>query len=232
VDFVYDYEPGRVTSEAISDSRVRVAGTQFGARRADASPLAKEPWLQLSLLGEHQAANAAVSVTVVERLREMGLQLPNDAVRTGLADVNWPARLEVVGRRPLVILDCAHNVASAMASVQTLEASFPEGRRLLIFACSADKDLAGIFGVLVPQFQHVLLTAYTTITRAVAPGRLAEILRGVADVPYTICPRPADAWRAASATACPDDLICITGSVFLAGELRPLLLSGREHELP
>jgi dihydrofolate synthase/folylpolyglutamate synthase len=241
VDFGYEYEPGRVTPEAISSPRVRVVSTQSSIPSTQYSVLGTRysglrdpcpphgysgaPALQLGLLGEHQAANAAVAVAVVERLRAARLQVTDKAVRSGLAAVEWPARLEVVGRRPLVVLDCAHNVASALALVQTLDASFPKGRRLLIFACSADKDLAGIFRVLAPHFQRVFLTAYTTSTRAVAPERLAESLCGVADLPFTICPRPADAWRAARASACPDDMICITGSVFLAGELRPLLIS-------
>jgi dihydrofolate synthase/folylpolyglutamate synthase len=224
VEFTYEYEPGQVDQEGLTPPRVRV----LKARRTDASPLAEAaseaPWLQLGLLGEHQAANASVAVAVVERLRGAGLQVPDQTVRSGLAGVRWPARLEVAGRKPLVILDCAHNVASAIALVQTLEASFPSGRRLLVFACSADKDLTGIFRVLAPHFQHVFLTAYTTGTRAVAPERLAETLRCAVELTYTICPRPADAWQSARAMARPDDLICITGSVFLAGELRPLLI--------
>jgi dihydrofolate synthase/folylpolyglutamate synthase len=65
------------------------------------------------LLGEHQAANAAVAVACVERMREQGWDIPDTAVASGLANVAWPARLEVVGRRPIVVLDCAHNIASA-----------------------------------------------------------------------------------------------------------------------
>ena len=68
--------------------------------------------------------------------------------------------MEVVGRSPLVVLDCAHNTASAETVVQTLRESFPPGRRLLIFAGSNDKDLAGMFRILGPHFAHVFLTPY------------------------------------------------------------------------
>jgi dihydrofolate synthase/folylpolyglutamate synthase len=122
-----------------------------------------------------------------------------------------------------VVLDCAHNVASARALVQTLETSFPPGCRLLIFAGSSDKDLEGMFRVLAPHFGHLYLTAYTG-SRSVSPEHLAELLGRVADVPYTICPTSSAAWKTARACARTEDLICIAGSVYLAGELRPLLL--------
>jgi dihydrofolate synthase/folylpolyglutamate synthase len=212
VDFHYDYVPGHVTADDGPRPRMRVTTTQR-----------RWPEFELNLLGEHQAANAAVAVACVEELRAEGWHLPDEAVAAGLAGVNWPARLEVVGRRPLVVLDCAHNVASALALVRTLQASFPPARRLLVFAGSGDKDLAGMFRVLSPHFARAFLTRYTNNPRGVPPERLAELLRGACDLPATVCPTPADAYHAARAAAGPDDLICITGSVFVAGELRPLL---------
>jgi dihydrofolate synthase/folylpolyglutamate synthase len=213
VDFRYHYEPGWVTSHSTRPGRVEVTT----ARR-------RWPPLELSLHGEHQAANAAVAVACVERLRAQGWYLPDAAVASGLAEVSWPARLEVVGRRPLLVLDCAHNVASAQALVDTLRTSFAPARRWLAFAGSSDKDLAGMFGVLAPHFTHAFLTRYTDNPRAVAPEQLADLLRTAGDLPATLCPTPAEACRAALARAAPDDLVCITGSVFLAGEIRPLLV--------
>jgi dihydrofolate synthase/folylpolyglutamate synthase len=214
VDFRYAYQPGRVTDDGVRPARLQVMtrGRQW-------------PWLDLSLLGEHQAANAAVAVAVVEVLREQGWHLPDRAVAEGLAGVIWPARLEVVGRRPLVVLDCAHNVASAEALAEALMASFPATRRWLVFASSNDKDVAGMLRMLAPHFAHAFVTRYTTNRRAVPPDQLAELARasGLAATPFAT---PADAYRAARANAGGEDLVCITGSVFLAGELRPLTLEG------
>jgi dihydrofolate synthase/folylpolyglutamate synthase len=131
--------------------------------------------------------------------------------------------MEVVGRRPLVVLDCAHNVASALALVETLRSSFSPRRRWLVFAGSDDKDLAGMFRVLAPHFTHAFLTRYSDNPRSVPPEQLAELLPADGGLPATLCPAPADAYHAARGQAGPDDLICITGSVYLAGELRPLL---------
>jgi dihydrofolate synthase/folylpolyglutamate synthase len=241
-DFFFEYEPGSVGKSETGGqpSRVRITTHQR-----------TWPVMELGLLGEHQAANAAVAVACVERLREAGLQVDDQAVQTGLKRVNWPARMEVLQFEPVVVLDCAHNVASAQALVDTLQASFPPTRseiegngipssqvtrqdclekRLLIFAGSSDKDLTGILQVLTPPFAHVYLTRYSHSPRAVPVQQLAEILRRQSPVPFTLCETPAEAWRAARQTAGPDNLICITGSVFLAGELRPVILKNVERQ--
>jgi dihydrofolate synthase/folylpolyglutamate synthase len=183
------------------------------------------PVMEVGLLGEHQAANAAVTVACIEQLRAAGWYVPEAAVAAGLAHVCWPARLEVLRHYPLVVLDCAHNVASAEALTQTLRVSFPPARRLLVFACSNDKDVAGIFRVLAPHFQHAFLTRYGDNPRSIPPEVLAGFLARSADMPYTTCPNATEAWQAARRLAGPSDLICVTGSVFLAGELRPIILS-------
>src|SRR5207248_2994552 len=124
--------------------------------------------LEVNLLGDHQAANAAGAIACVEDLCRLGWHLPDEAVAAGLREVSWPARLEVVGRRPFVVLDCAHNVASAQAVVEALETSFPPSRRWLVFAGSSDKDLAGMFRVLAPHFAGAFLTRYSNNPRSVS----------------------------------------------------------------
>jgi dihydrofolate synthase/folylpolyglutamate synthase len=213
IDFHYRYEPGRVTAESVRRPRVEVT-----TRRRT------WPVLELGLLGEHQAANAAVALACVEHLQARGWHVGDAAVAAGLAGVDWLARLEVVGRRPLVVLDCAHNVASAHALAETLRQSFPPARRLLVFAGSSDKDLAGMFRELAPLFAHVFLTRYADNPRSVPPEVLADLLPRDANRAVTTCASAAEAWHGARAAAGPDDLICVTGSVFLAGELRPVLL--------
>ena len=213
-DFHYTYQPGRVTQESDLRPSVRV----ITAHRA-------WPALELGLLGEHQAANAAVAVACVEELIALGWHLPDRAVAEGLARVHWPARLEVLHRRPLVVLDCAHNVASVRALVETLQTSFPPGRRLLVFAVSSDKDLPGMCRILAPHFQHVYLTRYGSSPRSAAPEHLLELFRREHGPAASVYMTAAEAWHAAWMEAGPDDLLCVTGSVFLAGELRPTLLS-------
>jgi dihydrofolate synthase/folylpolyglutamate synthase len=218
VDFRYRYKPGHISAEATAVDFTRCPQVEVITKTRT------WPVMELSLLGEHQAANAAVAVACVEQLRATGWQVPDDAVAGGLAKLQWPARLEVLSQRPLVVLDCAHNVASAEALAQTLQVSFPPSKRFLVFASSNDKDVAGIFRVLGPRFHHVFLTRYGNNPRSIPPEGLAGLLQRSADVPYTTSPSAAEAWQAARALAGPADLICVTGSVFLAGELRPLIL--------
>jgi dihydrofolate synthase/folylpolyglutamate synthase len=211
-DFHFRYQPGQISAQVTQPARVQVST----ARR-------RWPILELNLLGEHQAANAAVVIACIEVLRDQGWHLPDDAVAAGLREMNWPARLEVIQRQPLVVLDCAHNVASAHAVVETLRTSFGATRRLLVFAGSSDKDLAGMFRVLTPHFAEAYLTRYTDNPRGVAAEDLAALWDANGGGSRALYRNPAEAWQAARSAAGTDDLICITGSVFLAGELRPLL---------
>src|SRR5262245_25772800 len=122
-DVTFTCTAGRVTRDSLVKPQVRVTTRQR-----------RWPALEVNLLGEAQAANAALAVACVELLRHAGWHVGDDAVARGLAEVVWPARMEVLSRRPFLVLDCAHNVASAEALAATLAESFPAGRRLLVFA--------------------------------------------------------------------------------------------------
>jgi dihydrofolate synthase/folylpolyglutamate synthase len=235
VDFRYHHTPGEVTAEGQRWPRVQVTTERCSW-----------PAMDLGLFGDHQAANAAVAVAAIETLRDQGMHIDDTAVVKGLATVRWPARLEVVARQPLVVLDCAHNVASAQALVDTLLTSFPLAnpangtangtpcgrRRLLIFAGSADKDLAGMLQLLAPHFAHAYLTRYAGSSRCEQPEELLQLWRRVTDHPATTFATAAQAWHAAHAAARPEDLVCVAGSVFLAGELRPLCKTESEPGPP
>jgi dihydrofolate synthase/folylpolyglutamate synthase len=175
------------------------------------------------LPGSHQLRNASLVVATVERLDEVAFRISDSDVREGLRNVEWPARFEPFDTKPRSILDCAHNVASAQALVETLRYYFflPR-RRVLIFAVSNDKDVPGMFRVFAPHFAKFYLTRYGDNPRSVPPEQLAAWLP--AETERALCATPADAWRAACADATPETLVVIAGSVFLAGELRPILL--------
>jgi dihydrofolate synthase/folylpolyglutamate synthase len=185
----------------------------------------------LGLLGRHQAANAAVALAAVEELRQSGWEIPETAIRRGLAEVVWPARVEVVARRPTVVLDAAHNVASIAALVEVLDESFSAARRLLIFATTQEKDHRGMLQQLLGRFDHVIFTRYSNNPRSVPPEELLALAREISPLPLgegpgvrvvtlEIVATPADAWDAVRRMAAPDDLVCITGSFFLASEMR------------
>jgi len=183
--------------------------------------------LHLPLLGQHQAANASAAIAALRQLVRRGWSISDDAIRWGLAAARCDARIEVIRRRPNVILDVAHNVASIQAIVEVLREEFPSGRRALLFASSRDKDVPGMLRLLLPEYDHIVLTRFVTNPRAVAVEELHSLARETLvdargrQSEIVIEPDPVAAWRHARQLARPEDLICITGSFFLAAELLP-----------
>ena len=216
VDFGFRYRPPRHLEQAPAVGRLdflahgpRVAGTRRG--------------LALGLPGSHQAANAAVALAVIGDLAARGWPIPAGAVRQGLAGIAWPARCEVAGRRPAVVIDAAHNTASVAALAATLEESFSVSRRILVFATTREKDIRGMLAVLLPCFDEVVFTRYWNNPRGVPPEELAALAADQDERHHSVIEDPAEAWRQARAAAGPQDLICVTGSFFIAAEVRRLL---------
>ncbi|HEX7447352.1 MAG TPA: folylpolyglutamate synthase/dihydrofolate synthase family protein [Pirellulales bacterium] len=210
-DFVY-HPPQRTNAELPGGSIDYVChqGQRSGERRT----------VSLGLLGRHQGANAAVCLAVLDELRRQDWSLPDEAVRRALANMRWPARVEVVDRRPTVVLDAAHNVASVAALAETLRESFTARRRILVFATTQDKDAAGMLRLLLPDFDHVILTRYENNPRGVGTAELAALAARLSEAPVQVGATPAAAWRAVHAVAEEDDLVCVTGSFFIAAEMR------------
>jgi dihydrofolate synthase/folylpolyglutamate synthase len=168
-------------------------------------------------------------VATAEELRRAGLTIPRTAIAQGLEHVRWPARVEVIARRPLVVLDAAHNVPSAEALITTLRTCLPvTGRKSVVFAVSLDKQYEEILRVLLDYFDHFDLCRYGHNPRAAAPELLAELLDTLAPGrSYTVHASAEAAWTSARNRAGADDLVCITGSVFLAGELQQIVAQDR-----
>ncbi|MDB5335674.1 MAG: FolC bifunctional protein [Planctomycetaceae bacterium] len=179
--------------------------------------------LPLPLIGEHQAHNATLAVMAISELADRGWKINIDAIRFGLEQVQWPARIEVVGQNPLVIVDAAHNWASISALIQTLDEHFPEKSRIAIFAATRDKDVQGMLRQLLPRFDTVILTCYQSNPRSVPVEQLFAMTRTVSDRHVHLARDPQSAWNMARKLAGPQDLICITGSFFIAAEVRELL---------
>jgi dihydrofolate synthase/folylpolyglutamate synthase len=180
--------------------------------------------LALPLFGEHQARNLAVAAVAIQRLQEQGWKIPDSAVAAGLAQLRWPGRIEVLSRRPTVIVDAAHNWEAVAALLRTLDESFAARRRVLVFAATRDKDVLGMLRQLLPRFDTVVATCFQNNPRHVPVEALLRMVRGLTDQPVHAAADAAAAWKLARRFASADDLICITGSFFIAAEMRELLL--------
>ena len=189
----------------------------------------------LGLLGKHQAKNAATAIAALQLVDRAGWPVPTEAIAAGLVEARCPARIEVASRRPLVVLDAAHNIASIKALLEVLSELQPQGRRRLLFATSRDKDYSGMLAVLSEFFQEITLTHYQENPRGVATKDLAEVLvvgAGASSPRVEEIEEPAAAWKSLFSRTEKDDLLCITGSFFLAAELRGLIHSSVAELLP
>jgi dihydrofolate synthase / folylpolyglutamate synthase len=211
----------------------------------------------VAMPGAHQAANAAVALATIAELRHQGWCVSNDAMRMGLATARLPGRVEVIGGDPEIVLDTAHNAASARALVDALGGMSTPSRRTLILSISSDKDVAAIVRELAPYFDRFIVTQYQENPRATPAEKLSRLLvaallknqpfsrdataervelivsaedsnkceaKNGASPDIAILPTPQQAWRHVIETSIPGERICITGSFFLAAEMRRLVL--------
>ena len=173
--------------------------------------------MTVGLAGAHQRVNAAIAMRVLQQLDARGLSVPPRAIETGLAQPQWPGRLELRrladGRE--LLLDAAHNPAGAAALASYLVAAGGPPPPL-VFAAMRDKDVAGMFAALLPAVGRLIVTRASN-ARAADPEWLAERARAAAPaLPIVIAPDLGDAleaaWRASSR-------IVVAGSIFLLGDV-------------
>jgi dihydrofolate synthase/folylpolyglutamate synthase len=182
--------------------------------------------ITLAMPGRHQAANAAIALATICELRHQGWCISNHAIRSGLSRASLPGRVEIISSDPMIVLDTAHNPASARALVETLAELPTCSRRTLIVSISYDKDVPAIVRELAPHFDRIIVTQYQENPRAVPVKKLLEIVatavaRNRVDV--VMRPTPKEAWQFAIDSAVRGECICIAGSFYLAAEMRPLI---------
>jgi len=152
------------------------------------------------------------------------LAVTRSDVVQGFASLRWPARVEVVAERPWLVIDGAHNPASAAALAETMETCFPKVRRTLVFGTTRDKDIEGQLRALLPLFDVVIATRYVENPRSVPPEQIAAIVSQASDATLWTAAEPREALAIARETTSASDLICVTGSLFLAAETRAIVM--------
>jgi len=185
--------------------------------------------LELALLGRHQAHNAAVALAALDRLQQQGWSIPDQAVRNGLHTAWLPGRVEVVGQRPTVVVDAAHNVASAAALVDTLREHFSPRERVLLLATTRGKDVPGMLEVLANYFDRIVVTRYHSNPRATPLDELDALAARFTQLPHCAFENPQDAWDHVCRTATADQLICVTGSFFIAADIGEIIARCANH---
>ena len=188
-------------------------------------------WTQIPVVlrGPHQALNTLLALEVIDELRQQNWKITDADVCDGLRSVAWPARVEVVSRHPAVIIDAAHNWESARALVATLSEDPVQRRRILVFAGTKDKDVAGILRQLLPNFDTVILTRYLNNPRGVSLDDLGNLVESISSHQPHFAESPISAWNLAKRLASREDIIVVTGSFFLVAELRETIISEANH---
>ena len=183
------------------------------------------PQVEISLMGEYQMENATTAIGAVEALRPYGIFIPSKIIRQGLAKTNWPGRFEIARRRPLIILDGAHNPAAAKALKETLvnlsDRSLSPNNLILILGVLNGKDISGIVKELAPLAKEVVVTKPKT-ERSMEPDDLVrEVRRYTTNVIVRRAAESALFYALKQASA--KDTILLTGSLYLVGEARKFL---------
>ncbi len=176
------------------------------------------PEIFLPLIGAHQAKNCALVLGALEIMREQGtISIDDETIRNALAQVHCPARVEVIGKNPLIILDYAHTVDSMRFLRMSLLENFKFHKLILILGFAQDKDLDNILNEIIPIGASIIVTRSKN-PRAAPPEDLYQRIERLCGKPSEIFDNTQDAVVAAKQMASREDLICITGSAYVAGE--------------
>jgi dihydrofolate synthase/folylpolyglutamate synthase len=208
VDFTARYEPP-ARAASLAPGSVVVQPADEAARS-----------YPLAMAGRHQAENAALAVMAARELAAAGWPVDEAAIARGLARARLPARIEVIAKRPLVVVDAAHNVASMESLLDTVGPALADRRpRVLLFAASRDKEIEAMLAVARGAFEQIVVTRYLTNPRAAPIDRLVAACRTARLPTPHVAPSPPEALRLARRLAGPSGSVVVAGSFFLAGEL-------------
>jgi dihydrofolate synthase/folylpolyglutamate synthase len=195
----------RITDQSAESITIDIAGT-FGSLTN----------LEIGLPGDFQAENAATAFATLRSLQYRNLMLSDSVIREGLKHLKWPGRMQQVSREPLIVVDGAHNGHSSLRLMDSLEKLYPGTGKVAVLGISSNKDIAGIVDGLAPGCRAVVITR-ARHSRAASPDAIRdEVARhGVAAI---VTENLSEAVEKAMQLVSMNDLIIITGSLFLAGE--------------
>jgi dihydrofolate synthase / folylpolyglutamate synthase len=174
--------------------------------------------LEIPLAGQHQLENATVALASLDMLRKKGIGWDEESLRKGLRAVHWPARIEVVGHNPTIVVDGAHNADSMQKLMQALKASFSFGKLIVVLSVNRDKDLAGIVRAL-SDVDTVVLTRMKNPRGATIEQMQEIFVVHAPNVNIYTAENSDSAMNLALDLAESNDLICATGSLYIAAEV-------------
>jgi dihydrofolate synthase/folylpolyglutamate synthase len=217
--------PGRIIEETgkINGSPVYVMGQDFfyekqeGQRMSYTGLSTKFNDIYVNLKGDHQLGNASIALCAAELLSTLGFEIGQRGVYDGLLQVSWPGRLEIVREKPTIILDGAHNIDGIRTLTSFLNNQYRDRRRILIFGVMKDKEYERMIEELLPYVDETILTMPEN-NRALSP----EFMKKLAPK-AVVADNSAWALKKAKSMSTENDVIIITGSLYLVGECKAII---------
>lgn len=139
------------------DIRVQLLERNLSGQKLTIQTAKNEYTLNLHLLGEYQLANAGLAVGAIETLQSGGHGISSSIIQHGIEKAEWPGRFQIISKRPLIVLDAAHNPAGIQALVETWKSYFNLARAHVVFSALSDKDYRGMIRILAPIAERVSL---------------------------------------------------------------------------
>lgn len=211
VDKAFDYSE---LSHTLSAQKIEVCQRDETTAAKPKSLAGTVLTLHLPLLGRHQMENAVTALAALDELKHAGFKLTRRAVQRGFGQVVWPARFELLRRKPPIVTDSAHNGDSMQRLVETLDEYFPGKEFILVFGASGDKELDTMLNIMLPRVSSVVATQSIHPRAADAEELKRKIdTYGKSVVAFH---RMEEALPAAMQLAGKQKGIIVTGSVFVA----------------
>lgn len=208
IDFSYRFESSRAAGP-----HTRVCLT---------TPTSQFEHLPVPLPGEHQALNCGLALALLDQLKRQGYAIDDAQAIQGLGRTYLPGRMEMVCPDPRILADGAHNAASIAALMKALGQNIPYDSMVVVFGCATDKDIPGIMDQLTTGADKMIFTRYAN-GRAAKPQDLADIYEERTGKTAQVADTAAEAMAIARSAVSREDLICVTGSFYLVGEVKAFL---------
>ena len=182
--------------------------------------------LEINMSGTVQIENAALAVTVIEALRKSKIKVTEEQIREGLKKASWPGRFEVISKRPMVILDGAHNENAAERLAENVELLLKdkseEGKIIYIFGVLADKNYPAISQIMAPYATNIITVTPPDNPRALSAVQLAETVRKYNEN-VSSADSLEEALEMAYLLANKDSVIIVFGSLSFLGEMKSIV---------
>jgi dihydrofolate synthase/folylpolyglutamate synthase len=174
--------------------------------------------LPVPLPGEHMASNCGLALAVVDHLKTVGFDCPEDKITAGLAATRVPGRMQLVWDRPRVLVDGAHNPAALGALMRCVGAHVPYDSMICVFGCCSDKDVPALIDKVNLGADKVIFTRAANTPRSADPEDLQKLFNERSGKMSQVAKTLPEALEMATRAVSREDLVCVTGSFYLVGE--------------